>query len=148
MPVRSVLSAILIFLSSVDACESVSNEYVQEKFQQWQNNNSQSYSYVIQKQCFCAPEYTKKLRVTVVNSKVSEVVEVASGQNVIHEVFDQQLTISQWYEFSLKSIDSEHGEFDIKFDKDSILPSSIYIDQHKMRADDEYTVILSDLNIL
>ena len=91
------------------------------------------------------PEFTQKLLVKVKNGQVDCVTNVDSGKRVSNKVFNQQYTISKWYELALDSMNNQHGKVELEYDQGLPYPTSIYIDQHKMRADDEFTVSISDL---
>ena len=146
MPYKNILAAIIcVSVAQVLACEETSRQSILEKQAHWQSQDLERYSYLMQRQCFCSPEYTQEMRVTVKNNQVIEVVYSDSGESVNDKVFNQQLTISQWYKLALKSISNENGKTKVVFSEYESYPSRIYIDQHIMRADDEYTVIIKNL---
>lgn len=134
-----------MFVTCAVACDSVSHEQLQTYYSQWLDRKNNNYQYLIQKQCFCSPEYTRQLIITVDNDKVLNVVDKETGQEVSEKVFLQQRTIAEWYRLAFKYVDAEFGVLNIEVDKKNAMPSSIYIDQHKMRADDEYTLYISEL---
>jgi len=142
---RSLLVALCLFASYVVACDEAVRDVLLQHYQQWQDTNNRNYKYILNKQCFCAPEYTQELQVTVFNGKVTDVISTDSGEKVKSKIFDQQLTITEWYELALDSLSNKHGEVKVTFDAGVSYPSSVYIDQHKMRADDEYTVFIKQL---
>lgn len=148
---KNIFIAGFIFTSMfsyVSAFEPITSEQLLDKYQQWLSSNEQSYQFLINKQCFCAPEFLQEFRVSVVNDKVIEVIEVHSGKPASDHVFAAQRTISEWYELSVLAMNSQNGQLKIKFDENAIYPSSIYIDQHVRRADDEYTVYIRALKPL
>ena len=144
---RNKLFLLYILPVSLIASEAVvfDADLLTEKASSWEMQEHHNYQYLVHKQCFCQPEYTKKFWVTVNCNKVTEVVDAETGQKVPDYIFAQQRSISQWYQLALEASQNEHGEVDIKYEGDSSYPVSIYIDQHKMRADDEYTVFINEL---
>lgn len=93
------------------------------------------------------PEYTKSLKIYVDNDRVSKVIDLESGDRVKKKILDQQKTLTQWYQLILDSMKNKHGEVKVEFTQKSPFVSSIYIDQHRMRAHDEYTVFIKNFII-
>ena len=137
----------VILLNYAMACDTITRQQLQSYYYQWLDGEINNYQYVIQKQCFCSPDYTKKLIVRVENNKVSDVIDAETEDKVSDKVFEQQRTISEWYELSFNYVDTEFGVLDLEVDNNGI-PLSFYIDQHKMRADDEFTIHISNIETL
>lgn len=142
---RHLIIVLCLFASCAIACEEAVRDLLLQNYQQWQDANNRNYKYILTKQCFCAPEYTQELQITVFEGHVTGVISTDSGEKVSSKVFDQQLTITEWYELALDSLKHEHGEVKVTFGEEAWYPASIYIDQHKMRADDEYTIFIKQL---
>ncbi len=138
---------LLFFIISpgIFACEYDVSEKIKEKYSLWKQKDMQQYYYLVQKQCFCAPEYTRLLKVFVTDNHVVRVVDVKTGKEVTQPVMLHQRTISQWYDAILESLKHQRAEVNVEYNQEGGYPSLIYIDPHTMRADDEYTVFIDQL---
>lgn len=134
-----------IISSSIFACEHNVTEKIEEKYSLWKQKDMHQYQYLVRKQCFCAPEYTRLLKVFVTDNHVARVIDVETGKEVAQPVMLHQRTISQWYEAMLDALKHQHAEVNVEYNQEDGHPSIIYIDPHTMRADDEYTVFIDRL---
>ena len=136
--------AICVF-SNVIACEKLINDKLDEKYQQWQALNLNSYSYVMNKQCFCSPEYTRETKVSVIDGNVVGAVYVDSNEKVPENVVADLVTISGWFENISSAIDKKSDIVKVLYHEQMAYPVKIEIDKHKRRSDDEFVVLISNL---
>ncbi|MFK7795748.1 MAG: DUF6174 domain-containing protein [Gammaproteobacteria bacterium] len=138
---------LLLFSSlptSVFACEK---EKLHEVQSEWNAQGNTSYSYVVEKQCFCSPDYTRKMRVSVVDGHVFAAQYLDTAEQVPEEILKQLSTISQWFDRIATAHDYEFGKVEVSYDSELSYPNKISIDKHKQRSDDEFTVFISSLTI-
>ncbi|MFK8026433.1 MAG: DUF6174 domain-containing protein [Gammaproteobacteria bacterium] len=127
------------------ACEKEISEQLLEMEQRWNSQGSVNYTYVVKKQCFCAPDYTRTMSVSVIANEVVSANYVDTGMPVPDNIVKQLATISEWFHQILLATDNKLGEVNAVYDQTFGYPTSISIDQHKRRSDDEYTIVISEL---
>ncbi len=135
----------LCVFSNVMACKNLTSDKLEEKYQQWRALNLSNYSYVMKKQCFCAPEYTRETEVSVIDGNVAGAVYVDSNEKVPENVFADLVSISGWFENISNAIDKKSDFVKISYHEKMAYPVKIEIDKHKRRSDDEVVVLIYDL---
>jgi hypothetical protein len=139
-----VLAFLLVSLTaSAFACEKESMEKLLKMQQLWNSQNSTDYSYVVKKQCFCSPAYTREMQVLVVNNTVTDARYVDTNEKVSKEIIEQLVTISEWFNQIARATDNKLGEVEVVYNDMLGYPENIRIDQHKRRSDDELNIIIS-----
>lgn len=127
----------------------------QKNLQKWKQQGLTSYRYTLQHSCFCLPTLTTPINITVVN----KIVTSASTENLrtnirpdgtespvtLISAIDRALTIEQLFARVKSAIDSGAAQIDIKYDPKLGYPTSIYIDQSTLLADDEIALRSSGL---
>ena len=141
---NKLLCVLLVSLTSlVFACEKESKEKLLEMQQLWGSQNNSNYSYVVKKQCFCSPDYTREMRVHVVNNAVADAQYVDTNEKVSKEIVEQLATISEWFDEISKATENELGAVEVVYDDVLGYPKNIRIDEHERRSDDEFNIIIS-----
>jgi hypothetical protein len=141
-----VLAASLASLAF--ACEEGNKEELLKMQQLWNSQESDHYSYVVEKQCFCSPNYTREMLVLVVNNEVVEAKYLDTNEQVSNEIVDQLVTIPEWFNEISLATENESGDVKVLYDNEFGYPANISIDKHKLRSDDEFKVIISKLTKL
>lgn len=122
----------------------------------WQAKKLKNYTFTMQRSCFCLPEYTTPMFVTVQDGKVvSAVTEsliavpVSPNGNeadpVMVDVTQRGMTVDQLFNEVKQSIDNNAASIDVKYDSTWGYPRSISIDLDKRMADEEFALISSSL---
>ncbi len=93
--------------------------------QRWKDSGIRTYSYKIRRICFCPPEYTRKVTITVRNGKPRNTPRNYRGVNKVEKLFD----------LIRGGLDAEHLE--ARYRSATGVPRSIYIDRSFMIADEE-----------
>lgn len=127
------------------ACENQPAETLLKMEKLWNSYGSANYSYVVKKQCFCAPDYTRKMSVLVIDNEVVSANYIDTNLPVPENIVKQLATISEWFHEILMATDNKMGDVNVVYDKEFGFPVNINIDQHKRRADDEYNIVISEL---
>jgi hypothetical protein len=142
--IYKVLCVLLVSLTSLAfACEKDSKQQLLKMQQLWNSQNSFNYSYNVKKQCFCSPDYTREMRVLVVDNTVANAQYVDTNEKVSKRIIEQLVTVSEWFIEISKAADNELGEVEVVYDEMQGYPANIKIDEHKRRSDDEFTIIIS-----
>ena len=143
---NKLLFVLLISLASYSlACEKEISEQLLEMEQRWSTQGTVNYTYVVKKQCFCAPDYTRAMSVVVIANEVVSAKYVDNGVPVPDNIVNQLATISEWFHQILLATDNKLGEVNVIYNEAFGYPTTISIDQHKRRSDDEYTIAISEL---
>ena len=103
------------------------------------------YSYSLEMRCYCANQ-DQQYRITVAGGEVSDVTWATEGDG--HAVGDPvgdeyaRVTIQDVID---KGNDPEAAQVDVEWPAGQDYPTSIYVDQDKMVADEEVTWVISDV---
>jgi len=103
------------------------------------------YSYSLEMRCYCANQ-DQQYRITVAGGEVTDVTWATEGDG--HAVGDPvgdeyaRVTIQDVID---KGNDPEAAQVDVEWPAGQDYPSSIYVDQDKMVADEEVTWVISDV---
>ena len=104
------------------------------------------YAYTLEQRCFCA-NIDQKYRVTVVGGKAIDVTWATAGEG--HKVGDP-VPEGQYLMLSIQDIidlgnDTKAAQVDVDWPAGQLYPTSVYIDQDKLIADEEVTWAISDV---
>ena len=104
------------------------------------------YAYTLEQRCFCA-NIDQKYRVTVVDGDATEVTFATPGEG--HEVGDL-VPQGTYLKLSIQDIidrgnDTTAARVKVDWPAGQLYPSSVYIDQDKLIADEEVTWVISDV---
>lgn len=135
---------ILYVIAPAIASEKAIDEHVGNE-KKWVALGFSSYRYTIQKSCFCSPEYLRITQVSVVNGEIVSASYLDSDDKVPVKVVESLLTMPEWFEKILGAIKNKQGSIEVRYDNQLGYPASIEIDMHKRRADDELSVLISDV---
>lgn len=105
------------------------------------------YDYTIQLNAFTSPDYRRPITVSVANGQVSNMTYADTGEAV---PADRQATvpsINDLFSMLRDAYTSNAARVDVTYDPKYGFPSSLYIDQSEMMADEEFGYTVSDLNI-
>ena len=104
------------------------------------------YAYTLEQRCFCA-NIDQKYRVTVEAGKAVSVAWATAGPD--HEVGDA-VPEGKYLRLSIQDIidqgnDAKAARVEVEWPAGQLYPTSVYIDQDKMIADEEVTWVISDV---
>ena len=141
-----VLCVLIVSLASLAvACEEASDARFLDMQNLWKSQNITDYSYVVEKQCFCAPNFTREMMVFVVND-VADARYIDTNEQVSNEILEQLATISEWFTQISLAKHNKLGEVAVVYDDVLGYPQNIRIDKHKRRSDDEFNIIISKVS--
>ena len=143
---RCLLVAIFFICSSLAfSCEKSVSELLQKNLQKWQGAGWEKYSFVIQRECFCPPEYRQLTRVIVENGKVVSASYIDNNAAVSERVLADLYTIEDWFKMINKAVDRNADQLEVVYHAALGFPEKINIDMRKRRADDEQVVLISEV---
>ncbi len=105
---------------------------------------SSAYDYTVQRQCFCAPEFTREIRVHVEHGSVTSAVYVASEKPVSKAVLEGLKSLEQWKLEITRLEESKPHRLEVEYSDDGQMPKRLMVDRRKRIADDEYVINFSD----
>jgi hypothetical protein len=108
----------------------------------WQAQGIDSYSYVLQRSCFCGGGTTPAVVVVEAGERVS-VTAVASGEPIDAPFAELYLTIDELFDFVEDAIDRKAHEITVSYDAERGIPLSVSIDYDENTIDEEMAFMAS-----
>lgn len=143
------LVASIIFFCSITivyACEKSDASALETNLHKWQQAQWNSYSYIVQRECFCLPEFRKATRVTVENDKVVSASFVGEEDATVSgQVLAGLSTIDDWFDVIDRAVTNKADRLDVVYHQELGFPQKISIDMHPRIADDEQKILISEL---
>lgn len=110
-------------------------------------SNGQSASYTAQTSCFCPEDYTRPMNITEQNGKIVDATYADTGEAVPSYIRDGLLSMSERFDQLEDAYLSDAERVDVTYDPQLDYPSSVYIDQSFMMADEEISYTVKDLQL-
>lgn len=104
-----------------------------------------SYSYDYRNVCFCGPDTTREVRVSVRDRVRVSVTAVENGALVPRERWNEFLTVEEVFDTIQHAIDEGAASVRVSYDADFGYPKDVFIDFDERLADEERGFILDDL---
>ena len=111
----------------------------------WERSAPASYSYVLQRSCFCGTEMSAPVRITVVNGVHQSAVYVATGEPMRTDWLQFFPTMEGLFDM-LEDALREADEMDITYDAARGFPTHVSADPIENAIDDEYALTISQVN--
>ncbi len=112
----------------------------------WEALGVNSYEYRFQRGCFCPPEDTREVWVTVTNDRISGVRYVDTNEAVPAARFDRYATVDGLFDLAQDALDRSADSYQATFDPDLAYPRRIAIDYVREAADEEVTIVTRELH--
>lgn len=110
-------------------------------------SDAQSVSYTAQNSCFCPPDYTRPMNITEQNGRIIDATYADTGEAVPSYIRDGLLTMNERFDQLEEAYLSGADRVDVSYDPSLGYPSSVYVDQSFMMADEELSYTIKDLAI-
>jgi hypothetical protein len=137
---------LMLFMLGLAAC-SMSSPTLESRAL-WNSKNLSSYSYTLQRSCFCPLEITKAVRLEVRGGSLSSVKYVDTGTDVAENFRPNIFKVESFFDL-IDSTQAKGGKVDgLKFDATLGYPTQMSLDPIPLAADDEISYQLSDLKAL
>ena len=128
------------------ACEESAKSPLEISQHKWRNAGWSHYSYVVQQECFCPPEYRQSVRVVVEDGKVIDASYVEQKDKVVSsQVLASLYTIEDWFAVINKATDENAFRLDAIYHPEFGYPKKIDIDMRERMVDDEQSVLISEV---
>ena len=103
----------------------------------WEQEGPSSYTYAIERLCFCAPDGRGPVRVRVEAGAVTERTYVASGDPVADPLAAAFPAVEGLFDILRSALDSGAHSVSVTYDPDLGVPLELFIDYHQQTADEE-----------
>jgi Family of unknown function (DUF6174) len=103
----------------------------------WKAQNLRSYTFTLQRVCFCPEEYTRPVTITVREGVATNAPEHLAAYGTIDKILD---TVEAAYT-------DKAEQLDVTYAPDG-WPKTVYIDRSKQIADEEYSLTITDVRPL
>ena len=151
---RVVSAASILLLAGVTSCSiatasprSDDERELARNRQRWVSAGLRDYEFEFRRICFCLPEATEPVRITVRNAVVSSVIRTRDGQPTSINVASWPTVDSLFVEIQ-RRIDDDAERLEVEYDPTYGYPRSMTVDILAMAADDEYWVSATNLRRL
>ncbi|MEB4592501.1 DUF6174 domain-containing protein [Candidatus Thiothrix sp. Deng01] len=114
---------------------------------QWRQKRPSHYAYTLQRSCFCTPEARKPLEIRVFRNTVQQATILPDGKPLPKARKAEALTIDELFEVVRRAINNQAASIDVTYDPLYGFPTTIFIDQDKMIADEEINYAASNFKI-
>ncbi len=111
-----------------------------------QNSDGQI-EYTRQQSCFCLYDVVRPMNVTEQNGEIIAANYADTGEAVPENIRENLASVSDIFDRLYNAYQSNAERIDVSYDPDYGYPSSVYIDQSSMIADEEMSYRISDMKI-
>ena len=146
LPITRLVALAVSFGAALAGCSHPAQSSVDHNRALWSGQRPAKYQFTFRWSCFCAPEYTEPVKITVDNGQVTQVVPVTAGMP-ISKTSDYR-TIDGLFELIQAAVDRNADEIKATFDPTRGFPSNVSIDYQKQASDEEMAFTAQDLVIL
>jgi hypothetical protein len=108
----------------------------------WRQNKPTHYRYMLQRSCFCTPEFRKPIAIEVSGSTVMK--STVDGFALPLERRADALSVEGLFDVVRKAIDGKAARIDVQYDAVNGHPLSISVDQSAQIADEEQYLTASE----
>lgn len=143
---RALAALLIAGAAPLPGCGNPAQGPIDSNLAYWTARRPARYRYAFRWSCFCAPEYTADVLITVENNVVKEVVDATTSAPV--KVPSDWKTIDGLFSFLQEAIDRNADSITATYDPAWHFPADVSIDYIKNAADDEKGFRASNLTVL
>ncbi|MEZ5538209.1 MAG: DUF6174 domain-containing protein [Thiolinea sp.] len=118
-----------------------------QKWQSFTGGPDEFVSYTTQQSCFCPQDFTRPINITESNGQITSAVYADTNEQVPDNVRDSLQTVDQRFEQLQNAYENGAATINVQYDPQFGYPTSVFIDQSQMIADEEVSYTISDLGI-
>lgn len=135
---RRILLLVSTAALSLSSCREGTSPHLalEQARTRWAERGPSNYSVVVSRSCFCAPQSTQPVRVTVENGLVVSRLYVETGQPVPEALASSYPDVDSLFAIVAAAI-GHAARVDATYQPDFGYPESVYIDYDAQAADDE-----------
>ena len=136
---------IVVALSGCDTFEpdGAERQEMESARAAWMRLGLNTYSYDYRRSCECRPEWTRPARVIVREGRVTEASDLTTASAM--ERVDYYPTVDKLFKRISDAFENGAYRIDITYDPVLYYPTSIYIDEDRNVADEEYVLQVTNL---
>ncbi len=116
----------------------------ESNLQKWQDSDISNYSFTLQRNCFCLPDATRPVNIEVENGKVKSATFADTGEPLPASFDYNSLSVDDLFKQVGDELDSGAEQVDVKYDSVYGYPTSIFINQSDLIADEEVGFSISN----
>jgi hypothetical protein len=136
-------------VSSLTPIEAPTLEEVQSRLDShralWESSGRSGYQMEYRRNCFCAPDTTSPVVVSVNDGAIDSVVYAETGEPVGEAMLEFFPDVDGMFDILQDAIDEEAASIRVDYHEESGYPVNIYIDYSTMMADEELGFSVSSL---
>jgi hypothetical protein len=140
-----LLAAVLLSGCDVFEPESSERREYNDALAAWMRLGIENYSFVHARSCECIEAWTRPARVVVRAGRVTAASDLASGEA---RSVDYYLTIDALFERIKQAFDERAWRIEVSYDAQMHYPTSIFIDQERNVADEEFDLQIHGLTVM
>jgi uncharacterized protein DUF6174 len=129
--------AVTAVVACADQAPGTPIDHLADAMVAWEQRGPDSYTYAIERQCFCTTEARGPVRVTVVNGVVVGRVYVDSGLALTGEAQNWFPDVAGLFEVIGDAINQGAHQLTVTYDADTGVPLDLWIDYEENVADEE-----------
>jgi hypothetical protein len=108
-----------------------------QNLRKWTSKGIVDYRYTFRWICFCVPDYTRLVSISVQSGKI-KAVKYADGKNSLdRSQFERYRTVKGLFRFIQDAINKKADKIDVSYDPKLGYPTSAFIDYSQEVADEE-----------
>ncbi len=118
-----------------------------QKWQSFTGGPDEFLSYTTQQSCFCPREFTRPMNITESNGQITSATYADTGETVPDNIRQSLQTVDQRFEQLRNAYESGADQVNVTYDPQFGYPTSVFIDQSQLIADEEISYSISNLGI-
>lgn len=121
-----------------------------DNLQKWQSYTSgpdDFISYTTQQSCFCPQEFTRPMNITESDGQITSATYADTNEPVPDNIRQSLQTVDQRFEQLQNAYENGAATVNVEYDEQFGFPTSVFIDQSEMIADEEISYSISNLGI-
>lgn len=143
MRLAFALVASLVPACAMDAGSTQDHDLLDHRMQ-WGRPGRYEYQFTWQQGCFCGPDMTRPIRISVESGQIARAVYVDDHQPVSASIQSGLATIEGVFDLIQHAIDQHYDQVSVEY-ADQGYPASVFLDVSKRTADEERSIMISDV---
>lgn len=119
----------------------------QQKWQSFAGDPEASLSYTTQQSCFCPSEFTRPMNITEFGGEITSATYADTGEAVPDNIRQSLQTVDERFEQLGNAYENGAAQVNVTYDPQFGYPTSVFIDQSELIADEEISYSISNLGI-
>jgi hypothetical protein len=125
---------------------SVEEETLFDNREKWLRQGMPAYTYRLKVGCFCTPDVTRPVRVTVENGVRTSIRPEVAGATVDEQSLSRYDTVEKVFAIIENAINSNAEVVRVTYDPQRGYPTEVYLDYSRQMADEELFLEITDVS--